>query len=391
MQMVDVIFYISDRRIGVIRPNGSGERYPRFDAPNQVYWQLSYVFSDGCRAVLWSQEPPRNPDAAFSDPDGLGSATTHLWHYDLVTGEMNEIAMPTYSTIIGFVGDGDRFLVMENTDNTAMILTANLDGGDRRVCFTSTGYAYGASLSPDGRNVAFHIVGAPGAGSYEIHVVDLATGDRTLIASDPAWLYFAPTWSPDGRWLLYQRCAHQKDPGHDRSDLCLSRSDGSAHRTLTSGQSHWFAAAYGTPERHSSGSNGPAWSPDGLRIACALLLPDSRTAWPYRIGQPDLDHFNRDYRPDLARGGTRLCLIDPEDGSIMPIVEEDPPTWFCRPVWSADGHRLAMARVHVGCQPELQVMDADGGNRRSLTRGIHDAGADHFRWVQLTEEAAANL
>ena len=388
---VDVIFYISDARVGVVRPDGTGERYPEFRAPNQVYWQLAHVFPDGRQAVLWSQEPPENPDASFSEPDRLAFARTHLWLHDLVTGDMREIGLPSYASVIGLLPGGEQWLIIENTDNVASAYAADLNGAKGETCFSSPGYAYGATLSPEGDRVALHIAGAPGAQSYQIYVIDLDSHDRTLIAGDPQWLYFAPTWSPDGQWLLYQRCAYQEDPWHDRSDLCLSRPDGSEHRMLTDGQQHWFAAAQGTPDRHSSGSNCPAWSPDGRWIACTLLLPDSQTAWPYRVGQPDTDHFNRDYRPDLARGGTRVCLIDPETGTITPTTHDDPPTWHVRPAWSPDSSQLVVARADVGGQPELWVVGIEGGRSRLLTRGVDGRGADHARWRQLTAGAAANL
>ena len=388
--LTDVILYLSNGRVGAIRPDGSDECYPEFTAPNQVHWQLIYVFPDRRQAVLFSQEPPRNPRAAFGDPDGAAFARTHLWRYDFVTGVMREIALPSYAGIIGLLPGGDRFLVLENSQNIARIYAVDLAGGKGEEYYTSAGYAYGTSLSPDESRVAFHITGAPGLGSYAICVVTLVDRACTVIASDPDWLYFGPTWSPDGQWVLYQRCAHREDPGHDRSDLCLSRADGSEHRLLTSGQAHWFAAAMGTPQRHGSGSNGPAWSPNG-RIACTLLLPNARTAWPYRVGQPDLDHFNRDYRPELARGGTRVCLIDPMTGDTTAISHDDPPTWYVRPAWSPDGGRLAVARADIGAQPELWVMDADGAQPRLLTRGIGGLGADHCRWLQLTTAAAATL
>jgi TolB protein len=389
--MTDVIFFLSDRRVGAIRPGGSGESYPEFTAPNQVYWQLGYLFPDGRQAVLWSQEPPRNPHAAFSDPDGLAFATTHLWRYNFVTQSMHEIALPSCVSIVGLLPGGDRFLVIENTQNVTQVYNTDLDGRRHDTYYTNYGYAYGASLSPNGRQVSFHITGVPGKQSYEIYVLTLGSQTCTLIAGNPSWLYFAPTWSPDGQWLLYQRCAYREDPGHDRSDLCLSRADGTEHRLLTTGQAHWFAAAMGTPERHSSGSNGPAWSPDGRQIACTLLLPYAQTAWPYRVGQSDLDHFNRDYQPKLARGGTRVCLINPATGEVTAITHDDPPTWYVRPTWSPDGTRLAVGRADVGTQPELWVMDADGARPHPLTSGIEGTGADHYRWAQLTAKAAANL
>jgi TolB protein len=214
-------------------------------------------------------------------------------------------------------------------------------------------------------------------------VVDIESKKCQLIVSDIKYIHFAPLWSPDGKWLLYQRCAYATDPGHDRSDLCISKADGSEQRVLTTGQAHWFAAAIGTPERHSSGSNVPTWSPDGRKIACTLLLPDSQTAWPYQANRPDTDHFNRDYHPELARGGTQICLIDVKSGKIKTITKDDPPTWNFRLVWSPDGKKLAYMRADVGKLPELWVINADGKNKKFLTRGLNATGADHVRWVSL--------
>ena len=387
--LTDVIFYLSKGRVGAIRPDEGDECYPEFVAPNQASWQLIYLFPDGRQAVLFSQEPPRNPNAAFGDPDGPAFAKTHMWRYDFVSRAMREIALPSYAGTIGLLAGGDRFLVLENNQNVARLYATDLDGGKGEEYYSSPGYAYGTSLSPDRHQVAFHITGGP-APVYAICVVTLADKTCTVIANDPAWLYFGPTWSPDGQWLLYQRCAHRGDPGHDRSDLCISRADGSEHRMLTSGQSHWFAAAMGIPELKGSGSNGPAWSSKG-QIVCTLLLPDSQTAWPYRVGQPDLDHFNRDYHPELARGGTRVCLIDPMGGQITAITHDDPPTWYVRPAWSPDGTRLAVGRADVGALTELWVMDADGAHSHPLTRGIDGTGADHYRWLRLTTQAASAL
>ena len=35
-------------------------------------------------------------------------------------------------------------------------------------------------------------------------------------------------------------------------------------------------------------------------------LPNSRVPWEYQAQRPDTDHFNREYRPELASGGTEI-------------------------------------------------------------------------------------
>ena len=383
------LFFVSDRRIGTIRADGSDECYPEFSAPNQAAWQMEYLFPDGQQAVLFSQEPPKNPNAAYSDPDGLAFAKTHLWRYDFSSQSLREILLPPLMRVAGLIPGKNRFLASGNTDGVARVITSDFDGGNREELWSGPGYAYGTSLSPDGRKAAHHVTGAPGRPGYEIYVIDLASKECTLIASDPDFLQFGPLWSPDGQWLLYQRCLYRQDPGHDRSDVCISRADGSEHHVLTTGQSHWFATSYGTPAHRGSGSNMPIWSPDG-RVTCALLLPDSRSPWQWASNRPDTDHFNRDYLPEQAQGGTQICLINPQTGKITPITQDSPPTWNFRLAWAPDGSRLAFIRADVGGLSELWVMDAKGGNRRRLTRGRNGSGVDHPRWARFVEPPKFN-
>lgn len=364
-ELTDWLFFASDQRLGAIRPDGTGECYPLFSLPQQRQWRLGEVSGEGRELEL-------------AAPD-----TGKTYRYDVVTRQLTETSRAQGLPLPG----GTRWLQVSNEHNTFSLYTTDADGGGREEVYSTTGLAYCATLSPEGQRLAYHITNNPARPGYEICVVDLVRRQHRVIASDHRYLHFGPTWSPDGAWLLYQRCEHQQDPGHDRSDLFISRPDGSEHRQLTRGQSHWFAAAVGTPERHSSGSNMPVWSPDGRHFTCALLLPDSRTAWPWAVGRPDTDHFNRDYHPELARGGTQICQVDIATGRITPLSADDPPTWHFRLAWSPDGKQLAHMRADVGTLPELWIRDADGGNPRRLTSGLEARGADHPRWVRLAVPA----
>ncbi len=197
--LTDMLFFVTDRRIGAIRPDGSAECMPQFTAPHQATWQMEYVFPDGSQGVLLSQEPPKNPKASFYDQDGMAGAKTHLWRYDFRTKSMREIDLPPFMRLVGVIPGKDRFLVSGNHQHIASILTADLDGGTREEIWSGPGYAYGTSLSPDGRKAAHHVTGAPGRPSYEIHVVDLESKACTLIAGDPEFLQFGPLARPGGQ------------------------------------------------------------------------------------------------------------------------------------------------------------------------------------------------
>jgi TolB protein len=142
----------------------------------------------------------------------------------------------------------------------------------------------------------------------------------------------------------------------------------------------WFAATYGDPRTRGGGSNVPAWSHDGS-ILFPRRLPDSKVAWEYQPQRPDLDHFNRDFKPELARGGTQICRLEPEGGRLTYLTQSQPPMWDFRATESPDGRLIAFCRAKTGASPELWVMDSDGKDPRLLTRGIDGLGADHPRWI----------
>jgi len=381
------ILFSSRGKVGLIDADGGVPRYLDFDVPGQVSWHIGPLFSDGQRFVLMSVEGLKTWEH---------NVRSHLWIHDPATGVLTEIAarnrpaeyMPACSLLPG----EKRIVVNPIIDGEQRIMTMNLDGSDAaEVTHAGEGFCYGVDLSPDGARLAFHASGPEG---YRVFVTDLEGSRRTLVAAHPDHLYFGPTWSLDGEWLLYADCMHKTDPGHDWADLCIGRPDGSEHRVVTHGQRHWFGTSYGGPETRGSGSNISRWSPQKPRChserdprnapsVCTYTraLPNSRTAWPYAVGRPDTDHFNRDYRPEEAHGGTEICILDPFTGGVTPITGSTPPVWDFRAAWSPDGNRVAFCRSAVGCPAELWAMNADGAEPRFLTRGYNDLGADHPVWL----------
>jgi TolB protein len=105
--------------------------------------------------------------------------------------------------------------------------------------------------------------------------------------------------------------------------------------------------------------------------------------WEYRVGEPDLDHFNRDYKPQASRGGVSICRLDPETRKITDLTPARPATWDFRASESSDGKEVVFCRAQTGGSPAIWVMDADGRNPRQITEGISDKGADHPRWLPV--------
>jgi Tol biopolymer transport system component len=373
-------FFMSQGKTAMMNADGSGLRYFEFDVPNQETWQAGGFFSDG-RVLFLSMEARRDgPGRPFGEY--YHKTPTHTWIYDLDRDTLEELAtrdrLAVFMTPQLLLGDERILMQVVSDSGVAQTYSMNLDGTDARaVTQAGEGMPYGLTGSPDGSRLAFHLAGPSG---YQIWTSDVDGGNRKLVAAHEDYLYFGPNWSPDGEWLVFQGCLSHQDPGHDWSDLCIGRPDGSELRMLTSEQALWFGATYGYPGNRSGGSNTPVWTGDG-KILVSHRLPDSKVPWEYQADRPDTDHFNRDFKPELARGGTEICRIDPQDGSVERLTRSDPPVWDFRQSESSDGEQMIFCRAETGGVPAVWVADADGENQRMLTKGLDERGADHPRWV----------
>ena len=381
-----LLLYTTQGKSARINVDGSGQEYFTFEVPNQATWQPGPIFPDGQRLIFLSMEPRRDgPGKPFEEY--YTQTPTHLWVHNLAAGDLKEICTKdrpaVFITPALLLGD-DRLLIQVVRNKVGQLYSVRLNGSDARE-FTRAGEGmpYGLSLSPDKQRVAFHLATPTG---YQVWTSDINGDQRKKIAADPTHLYFGTSWSPDGESILYVDCHYHDDPGHDWADVCVGKADGSQHRVLTTEQAMWFAATYGNRDSRGGGSNLPAWTHDG-KILFPRRKPDSKVAWEYQAQQPDLDHFNRDYKPELARGGTDICRLDPRDGSTELLTRNAPGVWDFRAVESPDGRWIAFCRAAVGEAPALWVMESGGSNPRQLTRGWEDRGADHPQWLLPTGDS----
>ena len=374
------LFFTSDGRTAVVNADGTGLRYFDFQLPNQVTWQPGPFLSDGRRVIFLSMEARRDgPGRSFDE--FYTQTPTHLWLHDLDRGTLTEIAqkerLAVFYTPALLLSD-ERLLVQVVRNRVGQLFSINLDGTEARE-FTRAGEGlpYGLSLSPNRQRVAFHLASSRG---YEIWTSDLNGNERVKVAGDPNHLYFGTSWSPDGHWILFQDCLHHTDPGHDASDICIGRADRFEHRALTQGQAHWFAATYGGNDRHGGGSNMPEWTLDG-HILYSRRSVGAKVPWEFQASRPDTDHFNRDFKPEAARGGTSICRLDPTTGAEKTIIPFEEGVWKCRACPSADGHHLAYCQAATGKMTSLWISNAEGEMAREINRGHEGRGADHPRWL----------
>jgi len=220
--------------------------------------------------------------------------------------------------------------------------------GLRRLTNTSDSTEEAPTWSPDGRRIVYShhgFVGVPGS----VDVIGVAgTGSHRLFAVPDGWAY--PTLSPDGRWIAFTEWLG--DPG-----MYIVRSDGHGL--------HKLPGVGGEPAR-------PTWSPDSKRLAYAGG-EGIRVVGLDGSGARRLTHSG--YSPDWSPDGKQIALSYGDPGKIW-VVSADGSrarqltrgkTYDTVPTWSSDGRQIAFIRsTNFSGGGQLYVMDANGGRQHSL-------------------------
>jgi Tol biopolymer transport system component len=182
-----------------------------------------------------------------------------------------------FDTDPAFSPDGNQLAYSSDKGGDLLqIWIVDLKSGQRRQLTHMNTQPQGATWSPDGKRIAvFNVTGM--FRIAEISVIDVASGNVTKVHEtlpQPG----APTWSPDGRRLAIAGSAPYSKRFREGTNQILTMS---AER---SGDDKWFAPVPNL-SIDSRGACGPAWSPDGSKMAA--IYEGQLAVWPVTAaGQP---------------------------------------------------------------------------------------------------------
>ena len=339
------------------------------------------VTEDGAGRRAWAEDLVREPNTwtqfAGWSPDGKTAVigrgwqspdnarweeehkqfrfTKEGWLYDsylvdLATGKATNV---TAVERVSFYNSG---LFFWPNDPTKLGFTALIDGnshpfrmdgdGRNKVDLTkdSKEFAYGFNSSPDGKRIAYHK-------NYQVYLAD-ADGSNAVQVKTGHAFNFVPTWSPDGKWVLFLSGEHYNCHPH------LVRADGGGLRKLADRGGYKGVVQFlDVPDFHGGSSDVPVWSTDGKSI----------------------------FYTGLVGAGVELFRVNLE-GTVDRLTRSAPDVLHYHPQPSPDRQWLAYGSKREGVRQLYVMRLSDCSEKRvtNLTRG-HAAMWPHWQPRMATD------
>jgi Tol biopolymer transport system component len=242
------------------------------------------------------------------------------------------------------------------------LYTMRADGTEQTRLIRDPGEnAIHPSWSPDGRRLVFT---ASRDGQPQLAFINADGTGETPLTHGPGKNY-TPAWSPDGRWIAF---GSTRD---SQGDIYVMNIDGSGVTRLTTA---------------GDAAISPAWSPDGRRLTFTANRNGRTEIYVMNTngsGQTQLTNGGaRNYEASWSPDGIHLAFVSERDGRPEVYVmraDGTEPTRLTRagdgswmPAWSPDGRRIAFASDR-GHDVQVYVMNANGSEAVDLSA---NPGAD---------------
>jgi len=245
---------------------------------------------------------------AQAAPAGVALPITYSQNYD-----------PTLSP------DGKRIIFLKMLEGHEQLFMADAYGRNERQTTRDPADKEDPAWSPDGREVAFVVLGA----KSRLHVMRIdGSGDRILTPATQSPIH--PAWAPDGKSIFYCTDDDLDPPKKNSAEIYRLDIRSGKIATVISGGVNTY----------------PVPSPDGTKIAFRKMIDTNSEVFVANI-----------------------------DGSGITNLSNH-PTFDGWPAWSPDSRRIAFAGNRNGVY-QVFVMNADGRERRQIT---HDGNSGNPSW-----------
>ena len=342
------------KRACVVRADGTGRQVLGEELIKQQHsWtQFAGWSPDGKQAVVLSQwESPENAaweraHKTFRMTEGWLVDTCLL---DPATGSITNLTsvdrVSIYNTGLFFLPDGSGYGFTPLINGVSIPYLMDADGRNKRdVSGSGGGFAYGYSVSPDGKRISYHE-------NYQIVVSNADGSDKRRVETGHPF-NFAPRWSPDGEWLLFVSGEHYNCHPH------IVKQDGSGLKKLADrGGYRGVVEVLKHPDFHSESSDVPVWAADGQSLFYTAKVGES----------------------------IELMRVD-LDGNVTPLTHSAKPgTRHYHPAVSPDGMSILFGSDRSGTM-QLYVATVDGQDVRPITHVPAGHCAMHGYWQPVPEK-----
>jgi hypothetical protein len=254
-------------------------------------------------------------------------------------GHGNVLALSCGSEVdwLTWSADGLTLAFAFGSCDRAIYTVASVAGGQRRIADGRT-----LALSPDGRQLVvsenYPYIGCtdPGcdSGPWDLHRIDLATGDETLLThSDPFVTAAWPDWSPDGHTVAFMA----DTVGSPRASVLAV----------------WVVDIATGVEHYVASGERPRWSPDGTRMAILRQssYQEPPVIWIIGANGSDIGKVGVGYPPAWSPAGELIGYWRQTENLVPEAVVSAPDGTgqVVAPVsgrflgWSPDGREVLIA------------------------------------------------
>jgi Tol biopolymer transport system component len=272
------------------------------------------------------------------------------------TGERRLLPPGEFDYDASFSADGKWVVFTSERNGPANIYRVRADGSGLERLTDDSGFDDQAALSPDGKQVSF--VSTRESGSADIWILDVKTRKlRDLTHTTAPSGNFRPSWSPDGKWIVFSSDRNiEADRGTkfdhangrwehlQAASLYVIHPDGQGLRRIT-------------PAGEFAGS--PKWSPDGKRVVFyELPVEDTFAARGFGAAASQIVSVDVATSARVEHTSGSGLKISPQflsadrigylakagpteyGGLAFTTGEHGPDEWIRNPSWSADGKQV---------------------------------------------------